>query len=190
MPRYSDPSVWGGSFMDEVRLLTAMKLYLKQIKRHFPQLDSCFFQLAQVLHLTTERWSEQDRCANTFLHVFGKCRRQRGKESFLFVSSQSLWCQLADFSFSFLIKHFCFIVLPVDKDPQNPTWGELHQRDRNSLGLWRLQTLIVSACLHTCSGFTARLVNPSQDFKRWAESPTFTHPFTPCRQPAAQVRQR
>lgn len=38
---YSDPSVWGGSFTDEVRLLTAMKQYLKQIKRHFPQLDSC-----------------------------------------------------------------------------------------------------------------------------------------------------
>lgn len=52
---YSDPSVWGGSFTDEVRPLTAMKQYLKQIKRHFLKLDSCCFQLTQVLHLTTER---------------------------------------------------------------------------------------------------------------------------------------
>lgn len=49
--RYSDPSVWEGSFIDEVRLLTAMKQNLKQIKRHFSQLYPCFFQLAQVLHI-------------------------------------------------------------------------------------------------------------------------------------------
>lgn len=35
-----------------------MKQYLKQIKRHFPKLDSCCFQLTQVLHLTTESGGE------------------------------------------------------------------------------------------------------------------------------------
>lgn len=75
--RYSDPSVWGGSFIDEVRVLTAMKQYLKQIKRHFPQFDSCSFQLAQVLHLTTERWREQERCANALLHVFWETRKNK-----------------------------------------------------------------------------------------------------------------
>lgn len=85
--RYSDPPVWGGSSIDEVRLLTAMKQYLKQIKRHFPQLHSCSFQLAQVLHLKPERWREQERGAHTFLHVFGRRRKQRG---FIFVSCWSL----------------------------------------------------------------------------------------------------
>lgn len=47
-----------------------MKQYLKQIKRHFPQLDSWVFLLIQVLHLR-ERWREEDRCANTFLGVLG-----------------------------------------------------------------------------------------------------------------------
>lgn len=90
--RYSDLSVWGGSFIDEVRLLTAMKQYLKQIKRHF-QLYSCSFQLAQVLHLTTERWREQERCTNALLHVFGRRRKQR---EFIFVSCWSLQCSLTD----------------------------------------------------------------------------------------------
>lgn len=55
--RYSDPSVWRGTFIDEVRLLTAMKQYLKHIKRHFPWHDLRRFKLTQVLHLTTESWS-------------------------------------------------------------------------------------------------------------------------------------
>lgn len=55
--RYSDPSVWRGTFIDEVRLLTAMKQYLKRIKRHFPWRDLRGFELTQVLHLTTESWS-------------------------------------------------------------------------------------------------------------------------------------
>lgn len=72
--RYSDPSVWEGRFIDEVRLLTAMKQNLKQIKRHFPQLDSCFFQLAQVLHLKTESGtdSRKEGCAYTLMHMFGR----------------------------------------------------------------------------------------------------------------------
>lgn len=185
--RYSEPSVWGGSFIDEVRLLTAMKQYLKQIKRHFPQLDSCSFQLAQVLHVTTERWREHKRCANALLHVSGGSRKPR---EFIFPMS-------TDRHFRFLISFFP-TSLPhcstVDKDwcatlCKEPTWGGLHQRERNSFGL---QRLIVLACPHTCSGFTGRLVNPSQDFKRSTESftCTFTHPFTPCRQPAAQVQRQ
>lgn len=67
--RYSDPSVWRGSFVDEVRLLTAMKQYLKDIKRHFPWLDSRRFKLTQVLHLTTES------CANALLHVLRGAQR-------------------------------------------------------------------------------------------------------------------
>lgn len=55
--RYSDPSVWRGTFIDEVRLLTAMKQYLKHIKRHFPWHDLRRIKLTQVLHLTTESWS-------------------------------------------------------------------------------------------------------------------------------------
>lgn len=189
--RYSDPSLWGGSFTDEVRLLTAMKQYLKQIKRHFPQLDSCCFQLAQVLHLTTERWREHKRCANALLHVFGRSRKQRGFT--FFVSCQkppALTDRHFRFLISFFFRHLCHIVL--DKDwcarlCKDPTWEELHQKQTNTLGL---QGLIVPACLHTCSGFTARLVNPPMDFKRSTESFTgnFTHPIIPCRQPAAQVQ--
>lgn len=78
--RYSDPSVWRGSFVDEVRLLTAMKQYLKRIKRHFPWLDSCRFKLTQVLHLTTES------CANALLHVF---RRSTKTSPFCLLSNCS-----------------------------------------------------------------------------------------------------
>lgn len=82
--RYSNASVWEGSFIDEVRLLTAMKQNLKQIKRHFPQHDSWFLQLAQVLHLKTER--ERERCGDeqsTLLHCFGR-HRKRKKCSFVY----------------------------------------------------------------------------------------------------------
>lgn len=103
--RYSDPSVWGGSFTDEVRLLAAMKQYLKQIKRHFPQLDSCFFPLAQVLHLMTKRWSEHKRCANALLRVFG---RSKDKESLLSVET------LSDRHFRIFISHLCNVVLVKD----------------------------------------------------------------------------
>lgn len=70
--RYSDPCVWRGTFKDEVRLLTAMKQYLKRIKRHFPWLDLRRFKLTQALHLTTESWSEHKRCANALMLVFGR----------------------------------------------------------------------------------------------------------------------
>lgn len=85
--RYSDPSVWRGSFIDEVRLLTAMKQCLKQIKRHFPQLDSCSFQPAKVLHLTKERGREHKRCANALLHETYKTN---------VVSCWSLQCRVTD----------------------------------------------------------------------------------------------
>lgn len=76
--RYSDPSVWRGSLVDEVRLLTAMKQYLKHIKRHFPWLDSRRFKLTQVLHLTTESG------ANALLQVF------RRSTEFTFLSAIEL----------------------------------------------------------------------------------------------------
>ena len=115
---YTDPSVWEGSFTDEVRLLTAMKQYLKQIKRHFPPLDSCSFQLTQVLHLTTERWSEHKRCANAPLRVFGRSRKQSAYFFVFFVffvfflSCWNLQCRLTgilDFSSAF--QHLCHIIL-------------------------------------------------------------------------------
>lgn len=167
--RYSDPSVCGGSFIDEVRLLTAMKQYLKQ-------LDSCFFPLAQVLHLTAERGRKHKRCENALLHEM-----QKTKKSSYCVTCWSLQCQLTDIlDFSSAYRS------TVDEDwRKDPTWGELHQKKRNALGLWCLQTLNVPACLHTFSGFTVRLVNPFQDFKRSTEPLTclFTHAFTPCQQP-------
>lgn len=45
-----------------------------------------------------------------------------------------------------------------------------------------LQTLIVPACLHSFSGFTARLINLPQEFKSSTESLTCTVilAFTPC----------
>lgn len=127
--RYSDPSVWEGSFIDEVTLLTAMKLNLKQIKRHFPQIDSCFFKLAQVLHLRTERWREQEWCANTLLHVYG--RRRKEKELFISVV-QIFSVHLLDLTFG----HLCYIVLQKIKTnvqgAQDPTWRELPQKQKNT----------------------------------------------------------
>lgn len=66
--RYSDPCVWGGSFLDEVRPLTAMKQDLKQIKRHFPQPP---FTLPSARPGVTERErGESEGSANVLLsHV-------------------------------------------------------------------------------------------------------------------------
>lgn len=127
-----------------------------------------------------------------------KCTLAWDRENKEFILCQLLKPPVStDRRFTFLISFptsFCHVVSTVDKDwcarlCKDSTWGELHQKERKTLGLRCLQTLIVPACLHTCSGFTARLVNPSQDFKRRAESftCTFTHAFAPCRQPAAQV---
>lgn len=86
---YSDPSVWGGSFTDEVRLLTAMKQYLKQIKRHFPQLDSCRFfslSLSQVLRHTTKGWQKRIKKKNkTEIRIcFGRYRNKTALSLFGF----------------------------------------------------------------------------------------------------------
>lgn len=86
---HSDPSVWGGSFTDEVRPLTAMKQYLKQIKRHFPQLDSCSFSflflflwLTQVLRRTTEGRQEGEK-KQRLAFVFGGTKKQKSAVSIL-----------------------------------------------------------------------------------------------------------
>lgn len=113
-----------------------------------------------------------------------------------FVSCQNLQhlvTDISDFLLTFSsLRHLCHSV--PDKDwcerlCEDQTWEELHQKQTNTFGL---QVLIVPACLHTCLGFTPRLVNPTLDFKRSTELCTgnFTRPFTPCQQPAVQVQRR
>lgn len=103
-------------------------------------------------------------------------RRGKTKRLHILSGRWSLQCRLTDIiDFLSAFRHLLLHCSTVDKDwcarlCKDPTWGELHQKERNTLGLGCLQTLIVPACLHTCSGFTARLVNPSQDFKHRAES--------------------
>lgn len=107
---YSDPSVWGGSFTDEVRPLTAMKQYLKQIKRHFPKLDSCCFQLTQVLHLTTERRGKKNKRSCICLGGTKKHSSLGG------VCFGVFFCQLPK-SPAFSDRHFRFLIdffLPSD----------------------------------------------------------------------------
>lgn len=158
--RYSDPSVWRGSFIDEVRLLTAMKQYLKHIKRHFPWLDSRRFKLTQVLHLTTER------CANALLHVLRGAQRVH-----LFV------CYQTDRTLKVSIRSVCFFVVFFFYCSR----AERETSKWNTPGLWGLM-------ISTCSGFTGKLVNlshtsnSSEFFSR-----TFTHPFTPSCKPAEMV---
>lgn len=115
--RYSDPSVWEGRFIDEVRLLTAMKQNLKQIKRHFPQLDSCFFQLAQVLHLKTESGtdSRKEGCAYTLMHMFG-----RNAKHFFFVLSVLWELQCQHFGFLTSLPHYFML---VSADIQHENWS-------------------------------------------------------------------
>lgn len=160
--RYSDPSVWRGSLVDEVRLLTAMKQYLKHIKRHFPWLDSRRFKLTQVLHLTTESG------ANALLHVF------RRSTEFTFLSAIELQRWLTEL-WKFLSEVFFFFFFTVLEQK------EWHQNETHTPGLWGLM-------ISTCSGFTGKLVslshtsNGSEFFNR-----TFTHPFTPSWKPAEVV---
>lgn len=109
---YSDPSVWGGSFTDEVRPLTAMKQYLKQIKRHFPKLDSCCFQLTQVLHLTTERGGGKRSCI-----FLGGTKKHGSLGGVCFVL---FFCQLPK-SPAFSDRHFRFLIdffFPLTSVPQ------------------------------------------------------------------------
>lgn len=131
-----------------------------------------------------------------------ECTRiAENKESSLFyfvcfiISRWNLQCRLSDISdsLSALFRHPRHIVAKdlCARLCKDPTWEEIHQvRERNTLGLRRL---IVPACLHTCSGFTARLVNPSADFKRESARifhlhlHSSLHAFLPCK-PAARVR--
>lgn len=147
--------MWRGSFVDEVRLLTAMKQYLKHIKRPFPWLDSHRFKLAQVLHLTTESW------ASTLSHVL---RRSTKSSPFCLLSSCSADWQNFSITSGFF---FFFSVL----EPK-----EWHQNETTAPGLWGLTD-------STCSGFAGKLVRTVTRFKRPLNSSSgpFTHLFTPSR---------
>lgn len=161
--RYSDPCVWRGTVKDEVRLLTAMKQYLKRIKRHFPWLDLCRFKLTQALHLTTESWSEHKRCANALLLVF---RRSAKSSPFRLLSNCG-----AGWRFFRNCRVFFHC-----------SWVERDIR----MG----QTLLVCGvgCVRTCSGFSVNLVNLSRTSNSTEFfNQTFSHPFTPSWKPAAML---
>lgn len=148
---YSDPSVWGGSFTDEVRPLTAMKQYLKQIKRHFLKLDSCCFQLTQVLHLTTGGGykiclggtKKHGSLGGVCFVFFGSCQNLQHLVTDIldildFLSTfSSLW-------------HLCHNV--PDKDwcerlCEDQTWEELHQNRQTLLvcRVWLFQLVSIPA---------------------------------------------
>lgn len=152
------------NFIDEVRLLTAMKQYLRQIKRHFPQFDSSSFQLGQVLH----PWWKVKRA------------RSMWKQS---SNARVCWTKRFSRQLSGLVSQLTDVLdsLLPSRDLHCPTVDWSNLRRITSETVWyaaSADTLIVRACLHTCSGFRARLVNPSQDFKS-SFTCTFTHPFTP-----------